>query len=76
MKIMNNIEAFERMEKNLLLKHHGKVVVFYKGKLVTIDKDFDRAINKAREKTKGKEFFVHELYSPEEISSAILIVIM
>ena len=75
MKIMNNIEAFERMEKNLLLKHHGKVVIFYKGKLVTIDKDFDRALNKAMKKTRGKEFFVHHLYTVEEQSAGILIVV-
>lgn len=70
-----NIEAFQRIEKELVAKHHGKVAVFYKGKLVTIEKDFDRALNKAIKKTHGKEFFVHHLYTVEEQSAGILIVI-
>ncbi len=70
-----NIENFQKVEKELILKHHGKVAVFYKGKLVTIDKDFDKALNNAIKKTKGKEFFVHHLYTVEEQSAGILIVV-
>ncbi len=66
-----NIESFLKMEKELIAKHHGKVVVFYKGELVAIDKDFKRAMDKARKKTNGKEFFVHDLYTPEEMSNVL-----
>ena len=70
-----NIESFQKIEKELILKHHGKIVVFHKGKLITVDEDFDRALNRAIKKTKGKEFFIHHLYTVEEQSAGILIVI-
>lgn len=69
------MQSFSRMEKELIAKHHGKVVVFYKGKLVSLDKDFDIALNKAIKKTGGKEFFVHHLYTVEEQSAGILVVV-
>lgn len=70
-----DIEAFSKMENKLIRKHHGKVVVFYKGKLVVVNKDFDKALNKAIKKTRGREFFVHHLYTVEEQSAGILIVV-
>lgn len=69
-----DIQSFSQMEKELIAKHHGKVGVFYKGKLVSLDKDFDIALNKAI-KNRGKEFFVHHLYTVEEQSSGMLVVL-
>ena len=55
-----------KMKDELIREHHGKVAVFYKGRLVTVQDDVERAINYARKKTHGRDFFVQELYTPEE----------
>ena len=67
-----SLEAYMRMQDELIRKHRGKVAVFYQGKLVTVQKDMQKAIDYARRKTGGKDFFVKELYTPEEQASAIL----
>lgn len=71
-----DVEAYLRMQKELILKHHGKTAVFSKGKLIAVEKDLAKALKKARKKTKGKEFFVAELYTPEEQSAAILVILL
>lgn len=73
--VKENINAFMKVQNELIRKHHGKVAVFCKGKLIVIEKDLRKALKKARRKTKEKEIFVAELYTPEEQSAAILIVI-
>lgn len=60
------------MQDELIRKHHGKVAVFYKGKLVTVQEDLQKAIKYAKRKTHGRDFFVMELYKPEEQAAAIL----
>ena len=67
-----SLEAYMQMQDELIRKHHGKVALFYQGKLVTVQKDMQKAIDYARRKTGGKDFFVKELYTPEEQASAIL----
>ncbi len=67
-----NLQAYLQMQDELIRKHHGKVAVFYKGRLVTVQADVEKAINYAKRKTHGKDFFVKELYTPEEQASAIL----
>jgi hypothetical protein len=67
-----NLRAYLRMRDELVREHHGKVAVFYEGKLVTIQDDVEKAINHAKKKTRGRDFFVEELYSPEERAAAIL----
>ena len=67
-----DMEAFHKMEKALLKKHHGKTAVFCNGKLVAIDEDIENAIKKAKKVYKGKEFFVTRLFSAEEQAEAIL----
>ena len=62
------------MQDELLKKRHGKVAAFYKGKLVAVDSDLSRAIGRARKKTEAKDFFVKELYKPEEQASSILVI--
>ncbi len=66
-----NMEAFHKMEKELIAKHHGKTAIFCDGKLTAIGKDINDAIKKANI-PKKKEIFVRELYKPEEQTEAIL----
>jgi len=70
-----DIEAYLRMQKELIAKHHGKVAVFSKGKLIVIDRNLRMALKKARKRSKSKNIFVAELYTPEEQTAAILIVV-
>jgi hypothetical protein len=72
MSLNENLEAYNMMQEELIRKYHGKVAVFHRGKLVAVDKDLKRAIEKARQKTRAKDFFIRELYRPEEQASAIL----
>ena len=72
MTVNENLQAYVQMQDELIRKHHGKIAVFHKGKLVTVQKDLERAINYAKKKTGGKDFFVKELYTPVEQASAIL----
>ncbi|MFQ6072324.1 MAG: DUF5678 domain-containing protein [Methanosarcinales archaeon] len=67
-----NMECYHRMEDELLEKHHGKIAVFYDGNLVAIGNDIEDAVTKARKVSKGKEFFVKEIFTPEEQAEAIL----
>lgn len=67
-----NLHAYLDMQDELVRKHHGKIAVFYKGKLVTVQTDIEKAIDYARRKTHGRDFFIKELYRPEEQASAIL----
>lgn len=67
-----NLQAYLRMRDELIRKHHGKVAVFYKGKLVTVQDDLEKAVDYAKKKTHGRDFFVKELYTPQEEASAIL----
>jgi hypothetical protein len=67
-----NLQAYLRMQDELIRKHHGKVAVFYKGRLVTVKDDAGKAISYAKKKTHGRDFFVKELYKPEEQAAAIL----
>jgi hypothetical protein len=69
-----NIQAYLRMRDELVRKHHGKVAVFYKGNLITVQEDIEKAIKYAKKKTQGRDFFVEELYTPEEKASTILVV--
>ena len=66
-----NMESFHKMEEHLLEKYHGKTAVFCDGKLVSIGKDTNDAIKKAKI-PKKKEIFVRELFRPEEQTEAIL----
>ena len=70
-----DIESFLKLEKELIAKHHGKTAIFSGGKLIVIEKDLKRALKMAREKSKSKEIFIAELYTPEEQTAAILVVI-
>ena len=72
MSVNESLQAYMQMQDELIRKHRGKVAVFYQGKLVTVQKDMQKAIDYARRKTGGKDFFVKELYTPEEQASAIL----
>jgi hypothetical protein len=67
-----NLQAYLRMQDELIRKHHGKVAIFYKGGLVTVQDDIEKAISYAKKKTQGRDFFVKELYKPEEQAAAIL----
>ena len=67
-----DIEAFLKMEKELIRKHHGKIAVFSKGNLIVLEKDLRKALEKARKKTKEKTLFIAELYTPEEQAAGIL----
>jgi hypothetical protein len=69
--IEKNIEAFLKMEKELIRKHHGKIAVFSKGNLILVEKDLRKALEKAK-KTKEKTLFIAELYTPEEQAAGIL----
>jgi hypothetical protein len=44
---------------------------YFRGKLVTVQDDIEKAINYAKRKTRGKDFFVKELYTPEEQASVL-----
>ncbi len=67
-----NLQAFMKVKDELIRKHHGKVAVFYRGRLVTVQDDVGMAVSYARKKTHGRDFFVQELYTPEEQAAAIL----
>ncbi len=67
-----NLQAYLKMQNELIRKYHGRVAVFYKGRLVTVQDDIEKAIDYAKRKTRGKDFFVKELYTPQEQASAIL----
>ena len=67
-----NVRAYMKVKDELIRKHHGKTAVFYRGKLVTVHDDVERAIDYARKKTHGRDFFVQELYTPAEQAAAIL----
>lgn len=67
-----NLQAYLSMQDELIRKYHGKTAVFYRGKLVVVSADLEKAIRIAKRKTGGREFFVKELYRPEEQASAIL----
>ncbi len=72
MSFSEDIQAYSEMQNELLKRHHGKVAVFYRGKLVALEKEIDAALRIAKRKTGAREFFVRELYTPEEQASAIL----
>jgi len=67
-----NLQAYLNMQDELIRKHHGKTAVFYKGKLIAVSTDLERAVRMAERKTGGRDFFIKELYRPEEQASAIL----
>ena len=67
-----NLQAYLKMQDELIRKHHGKVAVFYRGRLVTVQDGMEKAISYAKKKTRGTDFFVKELYKPEEQTAAIL----
>jgi hypothetical protein len=67
-----NLQAYLNMQDELIRKHHGKTAVFYKGKLIAVSADLERAVRMAERKTGGRDFFIKELYRPEEQASAIL----
>jgi hypothetical protein len=67
-----NLRAYMEAKDELIRKHHGKVAVFYKGRLVTVQDDVEEAIAYAKKKTHGRDFFVQDLYTPEEQAAAIL----
>ncbi|MBI2084803.1 MAG: hypothetical protein HYT70_04320 [Candidatus Aenigmarchaeota archaeon] len=67
-----DIEAYFKMEKELVRKHRGKYAVFYNGKPVAIEKKLDKALEKARKKTGARRFFVHPLYPFKEQVNAIV----
>lgn len=67
-----DIEAYFKMEKDLIRKHRGKYAVFYKGKPVAIEKKLDKALEKAKKKTGERRFFVHLLYPLKEQTNAIV----
>ncbi len=69
-----NIESFRKMEKALIRRHHGKTAIFSEGRLIVIEKDLKKALKRARQKSKSKEIFIAELYTPEEQTAAILLV--
>lgn len=69
-----DIQAYFKMEKELVRKHHGKYAVFFNGKLVAVDKTLSNAMKKAEKKTGAKEFFVHPLYAIEEQTNAIIVI--
>lgn len=69
-----NIQAYFKMEKELVRKYHGKYAVFHNGKLVSVDKNLGTAVEKAEKKTGAKEFFVHPLYTIEEQTNAIIVI--
>jgi hypothetical protein len=70
--VEENVQVYERMRDELVKKHHGKVAVFYRGELVTVQDDVESAIAFAKKRTRGKDFFVQPLYSPEEQAASIL----
>lgn len=70
-----NIQAFLKIEKELIARHHGKTAIFSNGNLIVIEKDLRKALKKARVKSKSKEIFIAELYTPQEQTAAILVVI-
>ena len=67
-----DMEAYHRMEKELLRKHHGEVAVFCNGKLAAVDKDMKKAIEKAGKLYKKNTFFVKSLFSAEEQAEGLL----
>jgi len=67
-----DIEAFLKMEKELIRRHHGKIAIFSKGNFILVEKDLRKALEKARKKTKKKTLFIAELYTPEEQAAGIL----
>ncbi len=67
-----NLHAYLQMKDELIRNHHGKVAVFHGGKLTTVQDDVEKAISYAKKKTHGRDFFVKELYTPDEQASAIL----
>lgn len=67
-----DIQAYFKMEGELIRKYHGKYAVFYKGRLVAVDKKLRNAMRKAEKKTGANKFFVHPLYTAEEQGNAIL----
>ncbi|HVC26530.1 MAG TPA: hypothetical protein VND40_00060 [Nitrososphaerales archaeon] len=67
-----NLEVYLKMRDQLVREHHGKVAVFYQGKLVTVHEDVEKAINHAKKTTHGRDFFVGELFSPEEQAANML----
>ncbi len=67
-----NMEAYHKMEEELLKKYHGKVAVFCNGKLAAIDDDIVKAVEKARKVYKGNTFFIKTLFSVKEQCEALL----
>ena len=71
------MEAFHKMEEELLTKYHGKTVVFCEGQLVAIGDDIEDAIEKASASVpKEKEIFVKNLYTAREQTQAILVLVL
>lgn len=70
-----NMEAYHRMENELLAKYHGKTAVFCDGKLVAIGDDIEDAVEKAG-MPKEKELFVKNLYTAKEQTEAILVLLL
>lgn len=70
--LSENFQAYTEMQDELLKRYHGKVAVFHRGKLVAVEKEIEVALRKAMKKTGAKDFFVKELYTPEEQASSIL----
>lgn len=69
-----DIKAFLKIEKDLIAKYYGRYAVFHNGKVVSIDKNFKKAMERARKKTGARDFFVHQLYTAEEQSNAIIVI--
>ncbi len=67
-----DIQAYFKMEKELVRRHRGKYAVFYNGKPVAIEKNLSIALKKAKKKTGAREFFVHPLYPFKEQVNAIV----
>lgn len=67
-----DIEAYNKMEKELLGEHHGEIAIFCKGKLLAIAKDIQEAFKKANVQ-EGAEIFVKEILKPEEQVGLLLL---
>ena len=72
MSLNENLEAYSKLQDELIRKYHGKVAVFYRGKLVVIDKDLKRAIEKARQKTSLSESYTGQRSKPQQYYSGLM----
>ena len=53
-----NVAAFQQLEPELERSHPRKVVVFHDGQLVATSDRYGEALKRAREKTRGKKFYI------------------